>query len=504
MNDYKHRNFLFLTASLVVIIITVQLYWNYKNYNENKRQLVNEIQISFDNSIEEYYAALAKENYLTITSPEKIKKRSFDSIVDNLKNIKAVNMQNGKTSISVTDISISDSENKNKNSDSLFINVSKGLLSNNVIDTLDFKDSSGKINVYNDKKTLDSLSLLSSLKPSFISFVTESISYKKLGSLLQLQFLQKKIDLKYSIIHLKSDIVTYNSNKNIFIGDKLLKVNSKSTFLKKNEQFQLSFIDPSFLILKKGFLGILLSFLLSLMVALSLFYLLYVIKNQKQISQIKEDFISNITHEFKTPITTIGVALEGLQEFENIKNDERSNRYIDVSNRQLKKLNLMVEKLLDISTLNNYEIKKENTDILIIVKELVNDFNVSLDNSKIKLIANCKSIVLNIDSFQISNAINNLIDNAVKYGGDEIIVELFRNEEKTVIKISDSGTSLNQKDKNLIFEKFYRVSTGNVHDVKGYGIGLYYSKNIIEKHKGTLVLDLKNEKTTFKIILPNE
>jgi signal transduction histidine kinase len=504
MNDYKHRNFLLLIASLVVIIITVQLYWNYKNYNENKRQLVNEIQISFDNSIEEYYAALAKENYLTITSPEKIKKRSFDSIVDNLKNIKAVNMQNGKTSISVTDVSISDSENKNKNSDSLFINVSKGLLSNDVIDALDFKDSSGKINVYNDKKTLDSLSLLSSLKPSFISFVTESISYKKLDSLLQLQFLQKKIDLKYSIIHLKSDIVTYNSNKNIFIGDKLLNVNSKSTFLKKNEQFQLSFIDPSFLILKKGFLGILLSFLLSLAVALSLFYLLYVIKNQKQISQIKEDFISNITHEFKTPITTIGVALEGLQEFENIKNDERSNRYIDVSNRQLKKLNLMVEKLLDISTFDNYTIKKEYTDILIISEELINDYNVNSNNTEIKLIANCKSIVLKIDSFQISNAINNLIDNAVKYGGDEIIVELFRNEEKTLIKISDSGTILEQKHKSLIFEKFYRVSTGNVHDIKGYGIGLYYSKEVIEKHNGTLDLELKNDKTTFKIILPNE
>ena len=96
--------------------------------------------------------------------------------------------------------------------------------------------------------------------------------------------------------------------------------------------------------------------------------------------------------------------------------------------------------------------------LIIISEELINDYNVNSNNTEIKLIANCKSIVLNIDSFQISNAINNLIDNAVKYGGDEIIVELFRNEEKTLIKISDSGTILEQKHKNLIFEKFYNHS----------------------------------------------
>ena len=146
----------------------------------------------------------------------------------------------------------------------------------------------------------------------------------------------------------------------------------------------------------------------------------------------------------------------------------------------------------------------KNTDILIITKELVNDYNVNSNNSEIKLITNSKSIVLNIDSFLISNAINNLIDNAVKYGGDKITLELVRNEENIIILISDSGTSLEQKHKNLIFEKFYRVSSGNVHDIKGYGIGLYYSKEIIEKHNGTLDLELKNDKTTFKIILPNE
>ena len=97
-----------------------------------------------------------------------------------------------------------------------------------------------------------------------------------------------------------------------------------------------------------------------------------------------------------------------------------------------------------------------------------------------------------------------MIDNAIKYGGDKITLEFVKNKENTLLTISDSGTSLEQKHKNLIFEKFYRVSTGNVHDVKGYGIGLYYSKEIIEKHNGTLDLELKNDKTTFKIVIPNE
>ena len=114
-----------------------------------------------------------------------------------------------------------------------------------------------------------------------------------------------------------------------------------------------------------------------------------------------------------------------------------------------------------------------------------------------------KEIIINADAFHFDNAINNILDNAVKYGGDKINITLEQSATEVNISILDNGTSLSAANKSKIFEKFYRVPKGNTHDVKGFGIGLYYSKKIIEKHKGKLDLDLKKDSTIFKISIPN-
>ena len=112
-------------------------------------------------------------------------------------------------------------------------------------------------------------------------------------------------------------------------------------------------------------------------------------------------------------------------------------------------------------------------------------------------------VYAHIDVFHFENAINNVIDNAVKYGGDIIKVSLEQWPHMFTVNISDNGNGLNKVNKDRIFEKFYRVPKGNTHDVKGFGIGLYYTKTIIEKHNGAINLDLSNNLTTFKITLPN-
>ena len=108
-----------------------------------------------------------------------------------------------------------------------------------------------------------------------------------------------------------------------------------------------------------------------------------------------------------------------------------------------------------------------------------------------------------VDPFHFDNAINNIMDNALKYGGNRIDIQI-RQTSKIEIEISDNGNSLSKESKDKIFEKFYRVPKGNTHDVKGFGIGLYYSKKIIENHQGSIELQLKPQRTTFKITLPNE
>lgn len=220
---------------------------------------------------------------------------------------------------------------------------------------------------------------------------------------------------------------------------------------------------------------------------------------------MKNDLISNITHEFKTPISTVKVALEGIQNF-NIENDPaKTKNYLQVSNNQLDKLQLMVEKLLETSTLDSDELQleKEPVDLVALLQELVQKHQ-NLAPEKELIFQNEKSsITASVDIFHFENAINNILDNAVKYGGEKIEAKITSEAKQVRIQISDNGNSLNKAQEAKVFEKFYRVPKGNLHNVKGFGIGLYYTKKIVEKHGGSIVLDLK-ETTQFKINLPNE
>ncbi len=247
------------------------------------------------------------------------------------------------------------------------------------------------------------------------------------------------------------------------------------------------------------------STILVLAVISCLLYLLKIIKNQKQLAEVKNDLISNITHEFKTPIATIGVAIESIKNFNVLDDKEKTKTYLNMSNNQLSKLNVMVEKLLETATLDSDSLKleKENYNIAEILLSIVDKHKIQTEKP-ISYTATSNKITANIDVFHFENAINNILDNAIKYGGNTIKINLSQNSIAFTVSISDNGNSLTKSNKDKIFEKFYRVPKGNTHDVKGFGIGLYYAKKIAEKHGGTMHLDLENNTTTFKISMPNE
>jgi len=238
---------------------------------------------------------------------------------------------------------------------------------------------------------------------------------------------------------------------------------------------------------------------------LPVLFILKIIKHQKQLAEVKNDLISNITHEFKTPIATISVALESIKNFNVIDDKEKTKTYLDMSNNQLSKLNVMVEKLLETASLDSDSLKliKEECNITELLKSIIDKHQIQ-SNGKTIDITSSKEVIAKVDVFHFENAINNILDNAIKYGGEEINIRLNQNASAFTISISDNGNSLTKANKDRIFEKFYRVPKGNTHDVKGFGIGLYYAKKIIEKHNGSIQLDLKNNLTTFKISLPNE
>ena len=149
------------------------------------------------------------------------------------------------------------------------------------------------------------------------------------------------------------------------------------------------------------------------------------------------------------------------------------------------------------------ELNKEALDVASLLNAMVSRFKIQHQNKNFISDIQNDSLITNVDPFHFENALNNILDNAVKYGGDEIYVKLFYKSNAVEIQISDNGNSLTKDNKSRVFEKFYRIPKGNTHDVKGFGIGLYYTKTIIEKHNGSVILDLNNKLTTFKISLPN-
>jgi two-component system phosphate regulon sensor histidine kinase PhoR len=268
----------------------------------------------------------------------------------------------------------------------------------------------------------------------------------------------------------------------------------------------INFTNETQIILKRIIGGILISLLLILAVVSSLFYLLHIIKHQKQLVEVKNDLISNITHEFKTPIATISVAIESIKDFKIIDDKDKTKKYLELSSGQLKKLNEMVEKLLETATLDSDSLilHKESINIVDVLRSLVEKHHFQNEHKSIVFSSPSDSIVANVDVFHFENAINNVLDNALKYGGNGITLTVEQNSFSFTVSISDTGNSITKANKDKIFEKFYRIPKGNTHDVKGFGIGLYYTKKIVEKHGGTIHLNLEKNLTTFNLSFPNE
>jgi two-component system phosphate regulon sensor histidine kinase PhoR len=236
-------------------------------------------------------------------------------------------------------------------------------------------------------------------------------------------------------------------------------------------------------------------------------YLLKTIYKQKQLAEVKNDLINNITHEFKTPIATISTALEALKNFNALNDKEKSKKYILMANGQVEKLTIMVEKILETATLNHNSLvlTKQPVNITELIEHTIEKYNQINTSKTIHFENNGETTILNVDKFHFENALGNIMDNALKYGGDSIFIEL--NSEKDMIQISikDNGNGIPKSQKEKVFEQFYRIPTGNTHNVKGFGIGLYYTKSIIESHGGTIQISYdKNNNTVFKIELPNE
>lgn len=252
--------------------------------------------------------------------------------------------------------------------------------------------------------------------------------------------------------------------------------------------------------------------LIALFAVLFLIHSIWVILQQKRYGEMQKDFINNMTHEFKTPISSIKIASDVLLRDKTLTDNKRLKQYTNIIKEQNERLNNQVEKVLTMAKLEkrSFELNKEEISFLRILEDIVNNENLKLQETnktgEIRLELNDftdERIVA--DRVHFTNMIYNVIDNAIKYSGESPLVNVgvVKQEGKAVLSIKDNGLGIKKEDIKKVFKKFYRVSTGDVHDVKGFGLGLFYVKGICDSHKWKLDLESKKgQGTTLKIIIP--
>jgi two-component system phosphate regulon sensor histidine kinase PhoR len=391
MNAKKQHWTLYSITATIVLTIAVQLYWNYNNYLDNKQRVQNEIQNSLDTAIDEYYTDLSKSNFFAIIDYDSINSKSSF-----LKDFWNEDINSSKSKVSISSIKISS-------------DYSGDLEASKIPKILQQEIQKIKI-------SSDTTKFLKGIQSVAIALDNDEINFTRLDSIFTNQLSKKGIKTPHYLILIDKDIKVGGSNKAKDIELSLFS-NSKSTFLRPDQNLRAYYEDPTIQALKKSSTGILLSLLLSLSVIFCLIYLLKIISTQKELAEIKNDLINNITHEFKTPIATISTAIEAFESFNVIDDKEKTKKYVSISSFQLKKLHQMVEKLLETATLDSESLilQKESTNINDLVLINIKKYEL-LTEKNINFTTNTDSKIIDIDLFHFENAISNLIDNAIKYG----------------------------------------------------------------------------------------
>ena len=254
--------------------------------------------------------------------------------------------------------------------------------------------------------------------------------------------------------------------------------------------YRLTMEPLTFVILRKMAGVIAASLILFLILAFSFWFLIHTMLKQKSLEEMKSDFTNNITHELKTPVAVAYAANDALLNFDAGNDPAKRREYLEISQGQLEKLEGMIEQILSMSmeSRKTFELKRETIELEPLLQKLSEQHRLSAGKPCDIHIDVEKGLVLDADRFHLSNILSNLIDNAIKYSGSSVRIDITAKttDAGTEIRVRDNGIGIAPDKQKHIFEKFYRVPTGNIHDVKGYGLGLYYARTMAEKHGGSL------------------
>ena len=231
--------------------------------------------------------------------------------------------------------------------------------------------------------------------------------------------------------------------------------------------------------------------------------------NQKKLSEIKSDFINNMTHEFKTPLATISLAVDALKNEKVLANSEKREYFRGIIKEENVRMNKHVETILNAALMDRQELKLQRKEVHLheMLEKVLENYQLQLQqkNGKVDTLLNAKNDLISVDEVHFANLLSNLIDNAIKYSNETILLKVSTHSTSKllVIRIEDNGIGMSKETQKRIFEKFYRAHTGNLHNVKGFGLGMSYVKSVIDAHKGKISVESTLGKgSTFTIEVP--
>ncbi len=366
------------------------------------------------------------------------------------------------------------------------------------------EDKTGFFSKDNHADLLFKSSKLDILRPSVIHRFTKDEIYAIIRNSMDKHFLENiSFEFAVSDNSLTGDQVQSDNFFNFFI-DSTHNTNvaipleptmgSSLSALNKEEFLVVIVPHQDTIIFKEIFWFLLGAILFTIIITTAFFLTIRALLKQKKLSEIKSDFINNMTHEFKTPLATISLAVDALKNEKVIADSEKSNYFTRIIKEENKRMNKQVETILQAALLDKQEIqlnlKKISTHD--IIKQTINTMALALEekNAQIELALDATNDMIMADEVHFVNLINNLLDNSVKYSkeAEKLVIKISTSTigHRVCIKIEDNGIGMSKETLSRIFEKFYRAHTGNIHNVKGFGLGLSYVKTMVDAHKGTI------------------
>ncbi|HVZ96146.1 MAG TPA: HAMP domain-containing sensor histidine kinase [Chitinophagaceae bacterium] len=465
----------------VVVITGFQLYWLRNNYNDAKHNLEVQANVAFQETVRGQHIKTLKLAYNIQPDHPREKMLFLD------KYAKPVNGQIDSredeilATVSALQSKIADSLHEKRvtitaDSDTVSHDSTKIFFSGIFRST----DTTGKAIklVFNLDSLKDTLEL-----PKLIKAYAETLE-------------QQNISVPFSIVKLPK----------VVQGDEAMSFATVGIAHPVTYQLQLGNTFP--FLMKKIAWPVLFSVFLVGITVISFLILYKNLLRQQRLAVIKNEFISNITHELKTPIATVGVAIEALKNFNALHDEQKTKEYLDISANELQRLSLLVDKVLKLSMFEKkeLELKPEKVNVKDLVQEVIKSMRLQIEKYPAAVFLHSEGdTTLNGDRMHLQSVIFNLLDNALKYSRGEPVIDIHLNERENKIQLSitDNGIGIAPEYLGKIFEKFFRVPMGDRHNAKGYGLGLSYVAQIAELHHGTL--DVKSEPgegTTFIITLP--